>query len=142
MYKTASLDLREASNLIESVLRFAAKEAKPPVAVAVVDREGNLITFARMDGASAIIVEMALNKAYTAARLGRSTKDLADQINRDNLQLTMFGNPRYTYFGGGQPIVLEKEVVGGLGISGRSESEDIALGEQALRPLAESQHSV
>jgi glc operon protein GlcG len=136
MYRTAHLELREAQDLVESVLKAAAAQAQSPIAVAVVDREGTLITFARMDGAPGIVAEMALNKAYTAARLGRSTRNLSAQVRQDDLQLPMFGNQRFTYFGGGVPIGLDGQIVGGLGVSGRTEEEDNALSDQALQALS------
>ena len=133
MYETAHIGLKEAQLLVESVLQRAG--AAPPIAVAVVDRDGSLIAFARMDRTPTIVGEMALNKAYTAARLGVSTLEVAARLRREELQLSIFGDQSFTYFGGGVPLRFDGQVAAGLGVSGRTEEGDQELCEQALRAL-------
>lgn len=134
MRHVAMVDLRDAQAVANVALTSAAADGGKPVAVAVADREGNLVTLQRMDGTPAASVLIAANKAYTAARLGRSTAALAEQLQADKTQLAAFGDPRFTSLAGGHPITSTAgEVLGGLGVSGRRAHEDQALAEQAAQ---------
>jgi len=73
MYQRESLGLEEARIAIEAMLREASKEPNRPVAMAIVDSQGQLISFARMDGGLPINQEMAIKKASTAAQIGVDT---------------------------------------------------------------------
>lgn len=92
--------------------------------VAVVDRGGNLMAFLRMPGAFIHSIDIAIDKAYTAASFGFSTKAWMGAIGHDDGMKFGFSNqPRLIVFGGGLPIG-EGEWIGGIGVSGASESED------------------
>src|SRR6202140_2668459 len=86
--------------------------------VAILDAGGNLKAFSRMDGAPLPTIEMAQNKAYTAL-LGVSTQDFFKFIQGDPSLLA--GVPtlaRMAAWGGGFPIKVNGEVVGGIGLRG------------------------
>ena len=87
--------------------------------VAVVDDGGNLKAFSRMDGAPILSIEIAQNKAYTAL-FGVSTQDFFNFIQRDPSLLA--GLPtlaRVAAYGGGFPIKVDGEIVGGaIGVKG------------------------
>ena len=92
---------------------------------AVVDSGGNLLAFRRADGAFLHSIAIAQDKAYTAAGFGMSTSELHDAVKepaalRDGIML----RERIILFGGGFPIVVDGEVVGGIGCSGGSEEQD------------------
>lgn len=92
--------------------------------VAVADRGGNLTAFLRMPGAFLHSIELAIDKAYTAASFGFPTKAWMGAIGHDEGMKFGFSNqPRLIVFGGGLPIG-EGEWIGGIGVSGASESED------------------
>ncbi len=92
--------------------------------VAVVDRGGNLMAFLRMPGAFIHSIDIAIDKAYTAASFGFPTKAWMGAIGHDDGMKFGFSNqPRLIVFGGGLPIG-EGEWIGGIGVSGASESED------------------
>ena len=92
--------------------------------VAVVDRGGNLMAFLRMPGAFIHSIDIAIDKAYTAASFGFPTKAWMGAIGHDEGMKFGFSNqPRLIVFGGGLPIG-EGEWIGGIGVSGASESED------------------
>lgn len=92
--------------------------------VAVVDRGGNLMAFLRMPGAFLHSIDLAIDKAYTAASFGFPTKAWMGAIGHDEGMKFGFSNqPRLIVFGGGLPIG-EGEWIGGIGVSGASESED------------------
>jgi uncharacterized protein GlcG (DUF336 family) len=91
---------------------------------AVVDRGGNLMAFLRMPGAFIHSIEIAIDKAYTAASFGFSTKDWMPAIGHDEgMKLGFSAQPRLIVFGGGLPIG-QGDWIGGIGVSGASEAED------------------
>ena len=95
------------------------------VNAAVVDAGGNLLAFRRADGAFLHSIAIAQDKAYTAAGFGVSTSQLYEAVKeppalRDGIML----RERLVLFGGGHPIVVDGEVVGGIGCSGASEEQD------------------
>jgi uncharacterized protein GlcG (DUF336 family) len=94
--------------------------------VAVVDRGGNLMAFLRQPGAFIHSINIAIDKAYTSASFGFPTKAWMGAIGHDDGMKFGFSNqPRLIVFGGGLPIPGEgDEWIGGIGISGASESED------------------
>jgi len=92
--------------------------------VAVVDRGGNLMAFLRMPGAFIHSIDIAIDKAYTAASFGFPTKAWMGAIGHDDGMKFGFSNqPRLIVFGGGLPVG-SGDWLGGIGVSGASESED------------------
>ena len=89
------------------------------VSVAVVDRGGNLKVLLRGDGAGPHTQNSSSRKAYTAASIRRSTQELAELIAKiPNLQALRDMNERILILGGGLPVVIGKDVVGGIGVGG------------------------
>ena len=94
------------------------------IAIAVCGPEGELIAFLRMDQASPAAALIAQNKAYTAARDRKSTKQMGEFMNDNDRPPAFWGDSGITGFGGGVPIVQDGKVIGGIGISGLTEEED------------------
>ncbi|MEZ5577423.1 MAG: heme-binding protein [Candidatus Competibacteraceae bacterium] len=96
------------------------------VNVAVVDTGGNLMAFLRMPGAFLHSIDIAIDKAYTAAGFGFPTSAWSEALQshspavRTGLPL----RPRLVAFGGGLALRSEDQVIGGIGVSGGSEDED------------------
>jgi uncharacterized protein GlcG (DUF336 family) len=121
-----------AQQLIDSAEKKAVTDGKPMV-IAVVDREGTLKAYVRMDGAPLLSVEIAQNKAYTAAAFGLATHAWFDFIKGDEpLRLGIVHTERLVTFGGGFPIVVDGEVVGAIGVSGGHYTDDMAVAQAAL----------
>ncbi len=95
--------------------------------VAVVDAHGELLALLRLDGAALSSVQVAINKAFTAARLRRPTRVLGEQLRSRGTDIAFYGDARYCAFGGGVPIETGGVVVGGIGVSGLSDEDDDAL---------------
>lgn len=92
---------------------------------AVVDRAGNLMAFLRMPGAFLHSIDIAIDKAYTAASFGFPTKAWMGAVGHDEgMKLGFSAQPRLIVFGGGLPIRLGEEWIGGIGVSGASEAQD------------------
>ena len=89
------------------------------VSVAVADRGGNLKVLLRGDGAGPHTTDSSFRKAYTAASLRRPTLHLAELIAKvPSIQALRDMNERILILGGGLPIELDGEVVGGIGVGG------------------------
>ncbi|MBL8470484.1 MAG: heme-binding protein [Rhodocyclaceae bacterium] len=92
--------------------------------VAVCDRGGNLMAFLRMPGAFLHSINIAIDKAYTAASFGFPTKAWMGAVGHDEgMKLGFSSQPRLIVFGGGLPIG-RGDWIGGIGVSGASEAED------------------
>lgn len=89
------------------------------VSATVVDRAGLVRVLLRGDGAGPHTVDSSTKKAYTAASLRRPTGELAELITKvPTLQALRDMNDRVLILGGGLPIEINNEVVGGIGVGG------------------------
>ena len=121
-----------AQELVESAEKAATTHGKPMV-IAVVDREGTLKAYPRMDGAPLLSVEIAQNKAYTAAAFGLATHAWFEFIQGDEpLRLGIVHTERLVTFGGGYPVVVDGQVIGAIGVSGGHYTDDMAVATAAL----------
>ena len=103
--------------------------------VAVVDEGGNLKALGRMDGAPLLGVEGCQRKAFTAL-FGFGTQDLYNAIKEDqSLVVGLSHFSRATMVGGGLPIVVDGEVIGGIGVGGGTVDEDVACSQAGLDAL-------
>lgn len=93
--------------------------------VALTDQAGTPVAFLRMDGAPLHSVGIAEDKAYTAASFGLSTARW-DAVVGDNAALRqgLTQRERLVMFGGGLPVNVDGQCVGGIGVSGGSEQQD------------------
>jgi len=133
------LGLSDARRALAAMLETAVARPGRPVAVAVVDAHGDMVSFACMAGANpALARQNALKKAYTAACMRTDTRAFAERILGSGRTLADFGTEALILDSGGLAITREPNgpVLGGIGVSGRSseEDEEIALaGRKALR---------
>ncbi|MBM3776823.1 MAG: heme-binding protein [Acidimicrobiia bacterium] len=113
-----------------------AVELELNVCVAVVDESGLLKCFSRMDGAPMLAIDIAKDKAWTAVSFGIPTDAWHDFIKNDPPLLDGITKvPRLIVFGGGYPIQIDGQVVGGIGVSGGHYSQDMACAKAALALL-------
>jgi uncharacterized protein GlcG (DUF336 family) len=139
--KTAfKLELKEARAMVEAAFR-KAEEMKVPETVCIVDDGGYPISLERMDGARITGPQIAWNKAFTAAGHKRSTHLFNTPPNGPALPGNeAFGiqwsfDGKFAVFVGGFPIVVNGEVVGGVGLSGGNGEQDTKCGLAALQAL-------
>jgi uncharacterized protein GlcG (DUF336 family) len=101
-----------ARKLVDACMDIAQKE-KFPIAVAVVDPSGNLLSFQATEGATETAILTAQLKAKTAARWSRSTGELKERVDKQiNRAPEFIGDFPHT---GGFPIFIKKEMVGAIG---------------------------
>lgn len=122
---TPGITAEAASAACAAAVAFAAARGWK-INVAVVDRGGNLMAFLRQPGAFIHSIQIAIDKAYTAASFGFPTKAWMGAIGHDDGMKFGFSNqPRLIVFGGGLPVPGDGgEWIGGIGVSGASEAED------------------
>lgn len=102
--------------------------------VAVTDSSGVLAAFLRMPGAFLHSVEIAIDKAYTAASFGFPTDQWMAAIGQDEaLRIGLPLRPRLVVFGGGLPLRDGDVLVGGIGVSGGSAAQDEACARAGLQ---------
>lgn len=125
---------------LENIKRMAsaaeekAKEMGVPVVFAAVDMGGNPVLLHRMEDSLLASVDIALNKAYTAASLKTATHELAG-VSRpgDSLYgVQNTNNNRIVIFGGGFPYKYNGRIVGAIGVSGGTVEEDMEIATSAL----------
>ncbi len=136
MRTVAVIDYADAKKALDTVVEEALRRGKAAV-VAIADSHGELIAFARMDGAPISSIRIAANKAYTAARERKATKDIGDKVRSPEKghDIAYYGDPRFVGWGGGVPIWKDSVVVGAVGVSGLSSLEDVELANMALAAL-------
>ena len=126
----SKMTLAAAKELIAAVEKKAAEMGVKAV-VAVSDAGGNVIAVECMDDAYIASYDIAVNKAFTVVSLKMPTKKLAELAapggSLYGIQFT--NNGRIVIFGGGEPLMKEGKVMGGLGVSGGSAEQDTLLGE-------------
>lgn len=131
-----SITQSAADRLIEAATAKAL-ELGIAEAIAVVDEAGTLKAFRRMDGAPLLAIEIATNKAYTAVSYGIATHDWFDFIKADPPLLHgIVHTPRLVVFGGGYPITVEGQTIGGIGISGGHYEQDMVVAQAGLAALS------
>ena len=103
---------------------------------AVTDGAGTLMAFLRMPGAFVHSVEIAIDKAYTAAGFGFPTSKWPQILAGDEaLRLGMPQRPRLVVFGGGLPLRDGGDLIGGIGVSGASAEQDEACARAGLKAI-------
>lgn len=142
MRNATKLELKEARAMVQAAER-KAEELGVPQTVCVVDEGGYPLVLERMDGARITGPQIAWNKAFTAAGHKRSTHLFTTPPSGPALPGNeAFGiqwsfEGRFAAFVGGFPVVVDGEVVGGVGLSGGNGEQDTKCGLAALQALKE-----
>jgi glc operon protein GlcG len=139
MRTVQTIDYSEAKRAVELIVEKALQMQKS-AAIAVADAHGDLLCFARMDGAPVSSISIAMNKAWTAARERKPTKEIGEKVKHAEKghDIAYFGDPKYVGWGGGIPVWKNSEVVGAVAVSGLSSNEDIALAMLGVELIAQS----
>jgi glc operon protein GlcG len=123
-----SLTLDGARRVIASAQAEAKKVSAPGGVIAVVDEGGNLMALERLDGTFAAGANISIGKARTAVLFKRPTKVFEDIIKNGRTSMVALND--FTPLQGGIPIVVDGEVVGGVGVSGAAsaqQDEELAI---------------
>ena len=130
------IDVLAASDAVRSSVAYASALGAA-VNVAVVDVSGVLVAFLRMPGAPLHSIDIAIDKAYTAASFGLATSKWhgALQSHSEAVREGIVLRPRFVAFGGGLPILEQGLRIGGIGVSGGTEHEDEAIAQAGLKAI-------
>ncbi|MEZ0050266.1 uncharacterized protein GlcG (DUF336 family) [Mycobacterium sp. MAA66] len=131
-----SITLELAQEIVSRAVAQATRDGGAFV-VSVLDESGVEKAFARMDGAPLLSVQVARDKAYTAAGFGLPTDGWFDFIKDDEpLRVgAPTGIDRLITFGGGYPINVDGVVIGAIGVSGGHYTQDMAVAQAGLTAL-------
>lgn len=142
MKSTLAIDYQEAKRIVDVIVQKALEQQKAAV-VAVSDAHGELVAFARMDGAPLSSIRVAANKAWTAARERKPTKEIGEKIRHPEkgFDIAFYGDRKFVGWGGGIPIWRDGQVIGAIGVSGLSSVEDIALATLGLELIVNGRSS-
>src|SRR6266571_1607222 len=123
-----SLNLDGAKKAIAAAVDYAKKNNAPGSVIAVVDEGGNLMALERLDGTFAMGATISIGKARTAVLFKKPTRFFEELINKGRTAMTAVDG--FTPLIGGIPIVIDGQVVGGIGVSGAAsanQDEELAL---------------
>jgi len=128
------MDLLAYAKTIAERVEAEASRTKVPVAVCVIDIHGNVVLHHRMNGAPAFSIELSERKAYTSALVGVRTTELLPllQPGQALFPLGTVSGGKYCAMGGGVPIKTEGALIAGIGVSGGTVEQDVAIVEAAL----------
>lgn len=130
--ESRNISLELARRMVEAAMEKAA-EIGISFSIAIADNSGHLKAFAAMNGVGIMTIEIAQNKAYTAAISRRPTHEWYERIqDQPPLLHGIVHTPRLIIFGGGYPIRIGLQVVGGIGVSGGSAAQDMQVAEAAI----------
>ena len=128
------MDLLAIAKEIAGRVEAESLDQNVPVAVSVIDAHCNVVLTHRMTGAPAFSLELSERKAYTSALVGMRTADLVPLVQPGAVlyPLLAVSGGRYSAMGGGVPVTSEGQVIAGVGVSGGTTEQDIAIVEAAV----------
>src|SRR5436189_3259039 len=141
-----SLTIDGAKKVIAAAVAYAKKNNAPGGVIAVVDDGGNLMALERLDGTFAAGANISIGKARTAVLFKRPTKVFEDIIKNGRTAMVALPDSLFTPLQGGIPIMVDGQIVGGVGVSGAAsaqQDEELAIAganafnnpEMALAPV-------
>ena len=136
MIMSPRLTLNDAKIILEGS-EAKAREIGIDMDVAVVDDGGHLLAFIRMDGARLTSIDVAINKAFTAACARRGTHEYAAIAGAGGPAFGMHASNqgRFMIVGGGLPIFCNGMIAGGIGCSSGSPEQDRAVAQAGIDRL-------
>src|SRR6056297_2201988 len=133
MLRINRLDLTDAGVLLSGA-RAKAAEIGVPMCIAITDEGGNLVAFERMDGGKVTSITIAIDKAFTAAGAKKATHEYGEvsQPGKPVYGIASAIGGRLMVVGGGLPVVVDGDVVGGIGVSSGTPAQDRDMAEAGI----------
>ena len=130
------ITLEEAQRII-SAAEDKARQMGQPMNIAVMDAGRNLVAFHRMDGAWVASTDIAIDKAFTSAGRGLTTRKLGEmaQPGQPLFGINTTNSGRIVIFAGGIPLMRDSEVIGAIGVSGGTVDEDHEVAQAGVNAL-------
>ncbi len=134
-FAKASITIEAAQRMIAAA-EVKAREMGRPMCIAIVDGDGTLKAYSRMDGAPLLSVQISQDKAYTAISFGMATHEWYEFVKDDPpLREGIIKTDRLIVFGGGYPIMADGQMIGGIGVSGGHYTHDMEVAQAGLAGL-------
>ncbi len=130
----ASIDIANAKKVAAAAVAEARKNSWN-MAVAVVDTAGNLVYFEKMDGTQIGSVNVAQDKARSAALFKRPTKAFQDGVAGGGAGLRLLRLEGAVPVEGGVPLISEGKIVGAIGLSGGASDQDAQCAQAGANML-------
>jgi uncharacterized protein GlcG (DUF336 family) len=136
MIMVPRLTLSDAKTIVQGAEAKAA-EIGVDMDIAVVDDGGHLLAFVRMDQARVTSIDVAINKAFTAACARRATHEYAKVAGAGGpaFGITSSNQGRFMIVGGGLPIFIKGTIAGGVGCSSGSPEQDREVAQAGIDRL-------
>ena len=131
----ADINLEQAKKAIATG-QAEARKNNWPVAIAVVDNHGFLVAFEKMDNTQSASVQVAIDKASSAAMYRRPTKAFQDAVAGGGAGIRALNLRGASTVDGGLPIVVGGKIIGGVGVSGVTADQDGAVAKVAAEAVA------
>ena len=131
IFSRASITGAAAADLLQAA-QDASRDLGIEVAIAITDAAGHLKAFERSDAAPFLAIDVAIDKAWTAASFGLATHVWNGIVANAEVAPLAY-RPRVVAVGGGVPIFHEGQLVGAIGISGGNALQDQQAAEAALQ---------
>jgi uncharacterized protein GlcG (DUF336 family) len=128
------LDSDEAQMLIEGAVA-KAREIGVAMCVAVTDESGHLLRFERMNGGKISSISIAIDKAATGA-IARHGTHVYNQLcvpGSPTFGIHITNGGHFSIIGGGLPVFVDGEIVGGIGVSSGTAEQDLICAEAAIQ---------
>ena len=137
MYSKPMLSLEQTQAAMTAMIAKATQEPDRPVAMAIVDDAGNLLSYARMDNCRPNPQTFAIRKAYTSALSGVDSLVYADRLRSQGRSVSDMGNPNLVSAQGAVVITdpASGAVLGAIGVSGLTAQEDEDLARLGVENL-------
>jgi uncharacterized protein GlcG (DUF336 family) len=127
------MDLLAIAKKVADRVEAQALHSEVPVAVCLIDIHGNIVLKHRMSGAPVFSIDLSEQKAYTSALVGMRTVDLLPLVQPGQPLFPLMAQVKYCAMGGGAPLTSEGRVIAGVGVSGGTVEQDVAILEAGLR---------
>ena len=139
MISVKRLSIEDSRILIEGA-RAKAEEIGVPMCIAVTDDSGNLIAFERMNGGKAHSIKVAQDKAFTAGAARKATHEYNAVNTPGNLAFGIHteADGHISTVGGGLPVLIDNECVGGIGASSCNPQQDMEVSQAGIEHFLSS----
>ena len=135
MAKT-KLSFEDKEKIIHYLMERVEKANGKPLAIAISDGAGVLVSLTLMEGLAVRGGGFATHKAYTAAKFQKSTWEMVKHLDKQGVPMSAFCDPNLSPLKGGAPIKNEEgDVIGAVGISGWTGEEDQMLADEAAAQI-------
>ena len=136
MKQVLKLTLEDTKKMMDGAINKAI-EIGIDMDIAIVDDGGHLMLFTRMDNARITSINVSIDKAFTAAAARKATSDYGKSVSNHGpafgIQTSHQG--RFCVVGGGLPLFVDSQIVGGIGCSSGSSDQDIVVAQAGLDAL-------